>query len=185
MLIVIKTLAIRKRLPENVRLYAKELHDYFKMELEHLLLEGPKIYEWAGERLETRIQQKIEDTIEGSRTDRFGIPGSITWDLKLLKCGLDPTTDKNTYTSFWIVPDFTALQTGIDDLASKMFINENHFWPSALRRRLIRGVENAEGTSIDGYWYAVNGKVDVVFENMGPLGRKDHKKRAVDALLHH
>ena len=33
-----------------------------------------KIYEQAGEWLETKIQRKMEDTIEGLRTDRFGIP---------------------------------------------------------------------------------------------------------------
>ncbi|KAG0048621.1 hypothetical protein BGZ83_006440 [Gryganskiella cystojenkinii] len=132
--------------------------------------ENQKIFEEAGEWLETKIKRKIKDTIKGVRADRFAIPWvhDLLYErLKLLKCGLDPTTDENTYTSFWIAPDFTALQTGIDDLVSKGFMNENHFWPSALRRRRVRGVESAKGTSVDGYWYAMDGKVDVIFENTG------------------
>lgn len=112
--------------------------------------------------------------------------------LKLLKGGLDPTTDVNTYT-YWIAPDFTALQTGIDGLISKGFINENHFCPPASRRRFARGVENTRGTSVDGYWYAADGKVDIIFENIGPPDCRDYKRRdahktkckrnSVDALL--
>ncbi|KAG0197233.1 hypothetical protein BGX28_009259, partial [Mortierella sp. GBA30] len=159
--------------------------------------ENKKVYDEASEWFENKIQRKIEDTIKGLRTNRFSIPWihDLLYDrLKLLKSGLDPTTDENTYTSYWIAPDFTALQTGIDELISKGFINENHFWPSALRRRLARGVENAKGTSVDGYWYAMDGKVDIIFENMGSPDCKDHKKRdaykiksernSVDALLH-
>ena len=118
----------------------------------------------------------------------------ISNSLKILKTGLDPTTDENTYTSCWIGPDFTALRTGIDDLISKGYINENHFWPSALRRRLARGVENAKGTMVDGYWYAMDDKVDIILENIGSPSCKDYKRRdahivkcernAVDALLH-
>ncbi|KAG0279680.1 hypothetical protein BGZ95_000558 [Linnemannia exigua] len=159
--------------------------------------ENRKVYDKACEWFENKIQRKIEDTIKGLRTDRFSIPWihDLLYDrLKLLRSGLDPTTDENTYTSYWIAPDFFALQTGIDELISKGFINENHFWPSALRRRLARGVENAKGTSVDGYWYAMDGKVDVIFENMGSPECRDYRKRdalkiksernSVDALLH-
>ncbi|KAG0320786.1 hypothetical protein BGZ99_004292 [Dissophora globulifera] len=84
---------------------------------------------------------------------------------------------ENSYTSYWIAPDLTALQTGIDDLILKGFIDENHFWPSAVRRRLARGVENATGTSVDGYWYAMDEKIDIIFENMGSPNCKDYKKK--------
>ncbi|KAF9331136.1 hypothetical protein BG006_005995 [Podila minutissima] len=159
--------------------------------------ENQKIYDEASEWFENRIQRKIEDTIKGLCNNRFDIPWvhDLLYDrLKLLKCGLESTTDENTYTSYWIAPDFTALRTGIDGLISKGFINENHFWPSALRRRLVRGIENAKGTSVDGYWYALDGKVDVIFENIGSPDCKDYRKRDVykiksernsaDALLH-
>ncbi|KAF9094031.1 hypothetical protein BGX27_001536, partial [Mortierella sp. AM989] len=152
-------------------------------ELVPLSSENKKIYDEASEWFENKIQRKIKDTITGLRTDRFSIPWihDLLYDrLKLLKSGLDPTTDENTYTSYWIAPDFSALQIGIDVLISKGFINENHFWSSALRRRLARGVKNARGTSVDGYWYAMDGKVDVIFENVGSPDCKDHKKR--DAL---
>ncbi|KAG0020242.1 hypothetical protein BGZ82_011645 [Podila clonocystis] len=90
--------------------------------------ENQKIYDEASEWFENRIQRKIEDTIKGLCDHRFDIPWvhDLLYDcsLKLLKCGLDSTTDENTYTSCWIAPDFTALRTGIDGLISKGFINE-------------------------------------------------------------
>lgn len=59
--------------------------------------------------------------------------------FKLLRTGIDPHSDENTYTSFWIMPNFVALQSGIPGRISKGFANENHFTPSAWRRALARG----------------------------------------------
>ena len=113
--------------------------------------------------------------------------------LKLLRTGLNPNSDENTYTSFWIAPDFVALQTGVPGLISSGFINENHFGPSAWRRSLARGTQASKGTNVDAYYLARDEYVDIIFENVGPPGCTNHAKHhedkektwrnAADALL--
>ncbi|KAI8605831.1 hypothetical protein EDD21DRAFT_349661 [Dissophora ornata] len=79
-------------------------------------------------------------------------------------------------TSFWIVPDFVALQTGIPGLISKSFANENHFTSSAWRRALRRGTKFAMGTNVDAYYVARDNYVDIIFENVGPPSCANHTK---------
>ncbi|KAF9192495.1 hypothetical protein BGZ49_003418, partial [Haplosporangium sp. Z 27] len=69
-----------------------------------------------------------------------------------LRTGLNPNAGENTYTPFWITPDFFALQTGVQGLMNSGFINENHFGPSAWRRSLARGTDSSKGTNVDGYF---------------------------------
>lgn len=113
--------------------------------------------------------------------------------LKLLRTGLNPNADENTYTSFWVSPDFFALQTGVQGLISSGFINENHFGPSAWRRSLARGTQSSKGTNVDAYFLARDEYVDILFENIGPPSCTNHSKHhddkektwrnAADALL--
>lgn len=100
--------------------------------------------------------------------------------LKLLRTGLGPQCDENTYTSFWIVPDFVALQTGIAGLISTGFANENHFKPSAWRRALSRGKPHAKGTNVDAYYLGRDSFVDIIFENVGSPSCTDHAKHTED-----
>jgi hypothetical protein len=80
------------------------------------------------------------------------------------------------YTSFWITPDFVALQTGIPGLISNGSANENHFAPSAWRRALSRGKRFAKGINIDGYCVAKDNHVDVILENVGSPTYTNHAK---------
>jgi len=100
--------------------------------------------------------------------------------LKILRTGLSAQTDENTYTSFWVAPDFVALQTGIPGLISKGFVNENHFTPSAWRRALSRGKLFAKGTNVDAYYLARDNHVDVIFENIGSPTCTNHGKHDDD-----
>ncbi|KAG0221320.1 hypothetical protein BGW41_006855, partial [Actinomortierella wolfii] len=116
-------------------------------------------------------------------------------ELKLRRTGIDPHSDENTYTSFWVMPDFVALQTGIPGLISKGFANENHFTPSAWRRALSRGTKFAKGTNVDAYFVSRDNCVSIIFENIGSPSCTNHSKledvlekssrNAADALLEH
>ncbi|KAF9898590.1 hypothetical protein BX616_003839, partial [Lobosporangium transversale] len=100
--------------------------------------------------------------------------------LKLLRYGLNPQADENTYTSYWVLPDFTTLQTGVSGLISKGFSNENHFIPSSWRRALVRDKTHTKGTNVDAYYVAMDGHVDIIFENVGSPACTDHAKHAED-----
>ncbi|KAF8979356.1 hypothetical protein BGZ46_005521 [Entomortierella lignicola] len=75
-----------------------------------------------------------ETIIQNIRNDPFWEPwvNDLLYNrLKLLRHGLNPQSDENTYTSYWVIPDFTALQTDVPGLIAKGFSNENHFVPSS------------------------------------------------------
>ncbi|KAK3843712.1 MAG: hypothetical protein J3R72DRAFT_489214 [Linnemannia gamsii] len=103
------------------------------------------LYEEARDWFKSKIRTSTELTITEMKKTRFHqdwIHDLLYDRLKLLRTGLNPNSDENTYTSLWVVPDFVALQTGIPGLISSGFINENHFGPSAWRRSLARGCTN-------------------------------------------
>ncbi|KAG0289687.1 hypothetical protein BGZ98_003750, partial [Dissophora globulifera] len=99
------------------------------------------LYDDASKWFKAKIRTTTELTIAEMRKTRFQedwIHDLLYDRLKLLRTGLNPNADENTYTSFWVSPDFFALQTGVQGLISSGFINENHFGPSAWRRSLAR-----------------------------------------------
>ncbi|KAF9351700.1 hypothetical protein BGX26_010345 [Mortierella sp. AD094] len=154
------------------------------------------LYEEASKWFKSRIQIDTDSTIKEMRKERFHedwIHDLLYDRLKLLRTGLNPKSDENTYTSFWVAPDFVALQTGVPGLVSSGFINENHYGPSAWRRTLARGCHSAKGTNVDAYYLSRDDYVDIIFENIGPPTCRDHTKHhndkekswrnAADALL--
>ncbi|KAG0007361.1 hypothetical protein BGZ80_004740 [Entomortierella chlamydospora] len=125
----------------------------------------------------------IETVIQNIRNDPFWEPwiNDLLYDrLKLLRYGLNPQADENTYTSYWVIPDFTALQTGVPGLISKGSSNENHFVPSSWRRALVRDKTHSKGTNVDAYYVAMDDHVDIIFENVGSPTCTDHVKHAED-----
>ncbi|KAG0271206.1 hypothetical protein BGZ95_000989 [Linnemannia exigua] len=98
--------------------------------------EDQALYNEAATWFKSMIGRDTESAIRKLREERFREPWvhDLLYDrLKILRTGLSAQTDENTYTSFWVAPDFVALQTGIPGLISKCFVNENHFTPSAWR----------------------------------------------------
>ncbi|KAG0288074.1 hypothetical protein BGZ97_006913, partial [Linnemannia gamsii] len=145
--------------------------------------EDQDLYNAASEWFRTKVGRDTETAIQNVRKDQFREPWvhDLLYDrLKLLRTGLGPQCDENTYTSFWIVPDFVALQTGIPGLISTGFANENHFGPSAWRRALSRGKPYAKGTSVDAYYLGRDDFVDIIFENVGSPSCTDHAKHTED-----
>ncbi|KAF9414266.1 hypothetical protein BGZ76_004901 [Entomortierella beljakovae] len=141
------------------------------------------LYTEAAHWFKTKIRRDTETTIQELRRERFREPWvhDLLYDrLKILRTGINPLTDENTYTSFWIASDFMALQTGVPGLISKGFINENHFTPSAWRRALSRGKNYSKGTNVDGYYLARDNCVDVIYENIGSPRCTDHTKHIED-----
>ncbi|KAF9087529.1 hypothetical protein BGX27_002911, partial [Mortierella sp. AM989] len=129
------------------------------------------------------IKTNTELTIKEIRKDRFSEDWvhDLLYDrLKLLRTGLNPKSDENTYASFWVVPDFVALQTGVNGLISSGFANENHYIPSAWRRSLARDTLSSKGTNVDVYYLASDGYIDVIFENIGPPTCRNHVKHQED-----
>ncbi|KAG0007246.1 hypothetical protein BGZ80_004899, partial [Entomortierella chlamydospora] len=125
------------------------------------------------------------DTIDGIQTPPRGVQGHNeeippVEELKLLRTGLNPKSDENAYTSYWIMPDFTALQTGVQGLTSSGYSNGNHFLPSAWRRSLSRKTNSSKGTNVDGYYLARDEYVDIIFENIGSPRCTDHAKHKSD-----
>lgn len=100
--------------------------------------------------------------------------------LKLLHTGLSPHCDENMYMSFWIAPDFVALQTGSPGLISKGFVNKNHFMPSAWHWALSREKTYAKGTNVNAYYVAQDNCVDIIFENIGSPLCTNHPKHIED-----
>ncbi|KAF9900914.1 hypothetical protein EC991_006746 [Linnemannia zychae] len=158
--------------------------------------EDQALYNEAAAWFKSMIGRDTESAIRKLREERFREPWvhDLLYDrLKILRTGLSAQVDENTYTSFWVAPDFVALQTGIPGLISKGFVNENHFTPSAWRRALSRGKLFAKGTNVDAYYLARDNHVDVIFENIGSPtctnhGKHDDDKKkcyrnAADALL--
>ncbi|KAG0001829.1 hypothetical protein BGZ79_004086 [Entomortierella chlamydospora] len=161
-----------------------------------LSAEDQALYNEAASWFKSMIGRDTESAIRKLREERFREPWvhDLLYDrLKIFRTGLSAQTDENTYTSFWVAPDFVALQTGIPGLISKGFVNENHFTPSAWRRALSRGKPFAKGTNVDAYYFARDNHVDVIFENIGSPtctnhGKHDDDKKkcyrnAADALL--
>ncbi|KAK3831494.1 MAG: hypothetical protein J3R72DRAFT_478560 [Linnemannia gamsii] len=159
------------------------------------------LYNEAAKWFRSKMGRDTESVIQNLRDDRFWEPWEhdLLYDrlshsktnicsnllflyngLKLLRTGLDSRSDENTYTSFWIVPDFVALQTGVPGLISKGFVNENHFTPSAWRRALSRGKTPAKSTNVDAYYVARDNYVDIIFENVGSPACTDHSKHEED-----
>ncbi|KAF8948523.1 hypothetical protein BGZ46_005355, partial [Entomortierella lignicola] len=155
-----------------------------------------RLYDDASKWFKAKIKTSTELTIAEMRKTRFEedwIHDLLYYRLILLRTGLNPHADENTYTSFWVSPDFFALQTGAQGLINSGFVNENHFVPSAWRRSLARGTESSKGTNVDAYFVGRDDYVDVIFENIGPLTCTNHSKHhddkektwrnAADALL--
>ncbi|KAG0011079.1 hypothetical protein BGZ82_003175, partial [Podila clonocystis] len=141
------------------------------------------LYNEAAKWFRSKMGRDMESVIQNLRDDRFWEPWvhDLLYDrLKLLHTGLNSQSDENTYTSFWIVPDFVALQTGIPGLISKGFTNENHFTPSAWRHALSREKTHAKGTNVDAYYVARDNYVDIIFENVGSPTCTDHSKHGED-----
>ncbi|KAF9915683.1 hypothetical protein FBU30_001809 [Linnemannia zychae] len=145
--------------------------------------EDQVLYNSASEWFRTNVGQDLETTIQNVRKNQFQehwVHDLLYDRLKLLRTGLGPQCDENTYTSFWIVPDFVALQTGIPGLISIGFANENHFGPSAWRRALSRGKPYVKGTNVDAYYLGRDDFVDIIFENVGSPSCTDHAKHIED-----
>ncbi|KAF9117024.1 hypothetical protein BGX30_005736, partial [Mortierella sp. GBA39] len=145
--------------------------------------EDQALYNEAAGWFKSKIGRDTESAIRKLRVERFREPWvhDLLYDrLKILRTGLGPQTDENTYTSFWIAPDFVALQTGVPGLISKGFVNENHFTPSAWRRALSRRKEYAKGTNVDAYYVARDNYVDIIFENVGSPTCINYAKYNVD-----
>ncbi|KAF9361507.1 hypothetical protein BGX34_007107 [Mortierella sp. NVP85] len=81
-------------------------------------------------RQRTEFEEEERSLDERSQSSKGISWSSIPLRVKLLRTGLGSKCDGNTYTSFWIVPDFVALQTGIPGLILTGFANENHFNPA-------------------------------------------------------
>ncbi|KAG0334139.1 hypothetical protein BG004_000541 [Podila humilis] len=141
------------------------------------------LYNEAANWFKSKIGRDTESTIQNLRDDRFRehwIHDLLYDRLKLLRTGINSQSDENTYTSFWVMPDFVALQTGLPGLISKGFANENHFTPSAWRRALSRRKNHAKGTNVDAYYVARDDYVDIIFENVGSPSCADHVKHRED-----
>ncbi|KAF9350117.1 hypothetical protein BGX34_001411 [Mortierella sp. NVP85] len=141
------------------------------------------LYNEAAAWFKSMIGRDAETTIQRLRNNRFREPWvhDLLYDrLKLLRTGIDPACDENTYTSFWVTPDFVALQTGVPGLISNGFANENHFTPSAWRRALSRRKLFAKGTYVDAYYFARDNHVDIVLENVGSPTCTNHVKHDSD-----
>ncbi|KAF9896686.1 hypothetical protein BX616_006954, partial [Lobosporangium transversale] len=143
--------------PRNVQGYceeiplAKDLEAVFRhvdISANFLLREADqRLYDDASKWFKAKIKTSTELTIAEMRTTRFQedwIHDLLYYRLILLRAGLNPNVDENTYTSFWVSPDFFALQTGVQGLISSGFVNENHFGPSAWRRSLARGTQSSK-----------------------------------------
>ncbi|KAF9407513.1 hypothetical protein BGZ76_006102, partial [Entomortierella beljakovae] len=145
--------------------------------------EDQNLYDEASRWFKSKIKVNTESTIKEMRKERFHEEWvhDLLYDrLKLLRTGLNQNADENTFTSFWISPDFVALQTGVPGLINSGFINENHFKPSAWRRALARGVDSARGTNVDGYYLSRDDFVSIIFENVGPPSTRDSSKLRAD-----
>ncbi|GJJ73451.1 hypothetical protein EMPS_05809 [Entomortierella parvispora] len=145
--------------------------------------EDQVLYNEAAKWFKSKLGRDTESTIRKVRDERFREPWvhDLLYDrLKLLRTGLSSHCDENTYTSFWITPDFVALQTGIPGLISRGFANENHFTPSAWRRAICRGKTSSKGTNVDAYYVARDNYVDIIFENIGSPTCTDHSKHRED-----
>ncbi|KAF9156810.1 hypothetical protein BGX20_004188, partial [Mortierella sp. AD010] len=155
-----------------------------------------RLYDDASKWFKAKIKTSTELTIAEMRKTCFQedwVHDLLYYRLILLRTGLNPNADENTYTSFWVSPDFFALQTGVQGLISSGFVNENHFGPSAWRRSLARGTQSSKGTNVDAYFIGRDDYVDVIFENIGPPSCTNHSKHhddkektwrnAADALL--
>ncbi|KAF8933192.1 hypothetical protein BGZ47_010996, partial [Haplosporangium gracile] len=105
--------------------------------------EDQALYNEAAAWFKSMIGRDTESSIRKLQNTRFREPwvhGLLYDRLKLLRTGLDPACDENTYTSFWITPDFVALQTshevtiytagikvGNEYNVSKVFQGKYHF----------------------------------------------------------
>ncbi|KAF9995451.1 hypothetical protein BGZ79_010862, partial [Entomortierella chlamydospora] len=79
------------------------------------------LYNEGSKWFKSKIKISIEATISEMKMSRFQedwIHDLLYDRLKLLRTGLNPKSDENAYTSYWIMPDFTALQTGVQGLTS-------------------------------------------------------------------
>ncbi|KAF9536308.1 hypothetical protein EC957_011624 [Mortierella hygrophila] len=144
------------------------------------------LYNEAAAWFKSMIGRETESAIRKLQNTRFREPWvhDLLYDrLKLLRTGIDLACDENTYTAFWVTPDFVALQTGVSGLISKGFANENHFTPSAWCRAISRGKLFAKGTYVDAYYVARDDHVDIIFENVGSPTCTNHA-RSTDPPLH-
>ncbi|KAF9091558.1 hypothetical protein BGX27_002015 [Mortierella sp. AM989] len=141
------------------------------------------LYNEAVAWFKSKIKRNVDLTLEELRKERFKNPWvhDLLYDrVKLLRTGINLNCDENTYTSFWIMPDFFALHTGVQGLIAFGYANENHFKPSSWRRTLSRKVESAKGTNVDGYFVAQDNYIDIIFENVGDPQCTDHAKHNRD-----
>ncbi|KAG9068202.1 hypothetical protein KI688_011797 [Linnemannia hyalina] len=125
----------------------------------------------------------IDQAIILMREERFPIAWihDLLYDrLKLIRKGVQATWDENTYTSLWVNLDLMALYTGVDDLMTLVFANENHFSPSAWRRSLVRDHPNSKGTNVDGFYAGKDGMIDIVVENVGSPSCSNYTKKLED-----
>ncbi|KAF9085672.1 hypothetical protein BGX27_003407, partial [Mortierella sp. AM989] len=126
---------------EAVFHYVTELNNF------KLSVVNQDLYDEATVWLQSNNGRDAETVIQNIRNGPFWEPwiNDLLYDrLKLLRYGLNPQADENTYTSYWVVPDFTALQTGVSGLILKGFSNENHFIPLSWRRTLVRDKTHAK-----------------------------------------
>ncbi|KAF9993369.1 hypothetical protein BGZ79_001984 [Entomortierella chlamydospora] len=127
--------------------------------------------------------QGIDEIIASMQKERFSIAWihDLLYDrLRMLRRGVPFSWDENTYTSMWVNLDLSALYTGVNNLISFGFVNENPYAPSAWRRSLVRNNPNSKGTNVDGYYAGIDGSVDFVFENVGSPGCTTYTKKLED-----
>ncbi|KAF9343642.1 hypothetical protein BGX26_005416, partial [Mortierella sp. AD094] len=152
---------------------------------------------WKGQLSETNLEllsssalwfskltaQGIDQIIISMQKERFPIAWihDLLYDhLKMLRRGFPFSWDENTYTSMWVNVDLAALYTGVDNLMSFGFVNENPYAPSAWRRSLVRNSPNSKGTNVDAYYAGIDGSVDFVLENVGSPSCTAHTKKLDD-----
>ncbi|KAG0015085.1 hypothetical protein BGZ81_011851 [Podila clonocystis] len=151
---------------------------------DHLSKENLELLGAATKWFKVMVSSKgIDEAIVSMRQKPFEVPWvhDLLYDrLKLLKKGIHSNWDENTYTSLWVTPDIIALYTGIDNLISFVYANENHYTPSAWRRSLIREQANSKGTNVDGCYAGRDGMIDLILENIGSPACSNHAKKLED-----
>ncbi|KAF9993018.1 hypothetical protein BGZ79_002378 [Entomortierella chlamydospora] len=150
---------------------------------EHLSETNLKLLESATFWYKKVTAKGIDQAIMSMREDRYPIAwihDLIYNRLKLLRKGGLSNWDENTYTSFWVNLDLMALYTGVDDLITLAYANENHFSPSAWRRSLARDHPHSKGTSVDGFYSGKDGMIDIIVENVGAPSSSNYAKKLED-----